>query len=236
MKTSEVYPILTASLSHYINQLVSQKRIADPENALGLHAIGRMGKESARLGNDIVAEKRTQQLRVISLEALLTLAEISRDSDLRHDDILTLLKPSRPRLDPIVDLMKRLLFEPKERRPEPAPGGEPALPLAAADGGAAASYWVASASDRDEETAVELIRRLVGRERMWAFSDRGAARTPIKENDRIAFCAAGRDSSRTLPWRVSPSEIPTHVSHSPSNFLGCSSSVTLCCMRTRRFS
>lgn len=75
-KTTDAYAIKTVTLLNYINALVSEQRIPSPEHALGLYVVARVDAELKQLENAIVAEKRMQQLRVVTVESLLSLAEL----------------------------------------------------------------------------------------------------------------------------------------------------------------
>ena len=76
VKTSEIYPIKTATLVGYVNELIGEKKISDWDTALGLYVVGTPNREVQQLENSIVAEKRTHQLRIISADSLLSLAEL----------------------------------------------------------------------------------------------------------------------------------------------------------------
>ncbi|MGC8839404.1 MAG: hypothetical protein ACP5UM_13420 [Anaerolineae bacterium] len=108
VKTTEAYAIKTATLVGYVDALISEGKVPDWDRALGLYVVGRPDPEVRQLENAIVAEKRTHQLRIISVESLLSLAEMKADYDVRHEDILAVLRPSGPTVDPLVDLMTRL--------------------------------------------------------------------------------------------------------------------------------
>jgi len=58
--------------------------------------VGRPEREIRQLENAILAEKRTHQLRIISVESLLTLAEIMNDRGIHHQAILAVNRPSGP--------------------------------------------------------------------------------------------------------------------------------------------
>jgi hypothetical protein len=74
VKTTDVYAVRTATLLHYVDQLISDHRVADREHALGLYVVGRAEAALAHLEHAIPAERRTQQLRVIAAESLLSIA------------------------------------------------------------------------------------------------------------------------------------------------------------------
>ena len=111
VKTTEAYAVKTSTLVGYVDELISEKRIPDWESALGLYVVGRPDPEIRQLENAILAEKRTHQLRVISVESLLSLAEMMNEYDVSHEDVLAILRPSGPAVDPIVDLMVRLVAQ-----------------------------------------------------------------------------------------------------------------------------
>lgn len=108
VKTTEVYAIKTSTLMSYINELISEKTVTDLDHALGLYVVGRSDPEVRQLENAILAEKRMDNLRVISAESLLSLAELMKKFNVSHEDILAILRPSGPIIDSVIDLMVRL--------------------------------------------------------------------------------------------------------------------------------
>ncbi len=116
VKTTDVYSIRAATLVGYVDGLISEKFISSWDNALGLYVVGRPDAELRQLENAIVGEKRTNQLRIISTTSLLTLAELMNKYQIAHEEILALLRPSGPKIDPIVDLMTRLVAESRSEK------------------------------------------------------------------------------------------------------------------------
>lgn len=92
-KTAEVYSHPIAPLLNYINELVSAGEIPSPDDVLGLYVVGRLDPEVRQLENAIVAQKRTHELRLISAEALLSLAEAMHEYDARTKKPLTFCAP-----------------------------------------------------------------------------------------------------------------------------------------------
>ncbi len=111
VKTTETYPIKTATLVGYVDELISDKHIPSWDVGLGLYVVGRPDPEVRQLENAILAEKRTHQLRIISVESLLSLADLMSEYDVTHDDILVVLRPSGPGIDPLADLIARLIAQ-----------------------------------------------------------------------------------------------------------------------------
>jgi hypothetical protein len=191
VKTTEAYAIKTAALVGYVDSLISEQRISNWDNTLGLYVVGRPDPELKTLENAITAEKRTHQLRIISVNSLLTLAEMMNDYDVGHDDILAVLKPSGPTIDPVVDLMGRLVVGP-EPPPPPLPPAKPDEGIEPAPGikeEGEAAYWLSPVKSTEEETAEEGIRELVGQEKIYAFSERTPGRKHLKPGDWICFYA-----------------------------------------------
>jgi len=187
VKTTEAYAIKTATLVGYVDGLISQKDIPGWDNALGLYVVGRPDPEIRQLENAIVAEKRTAQLRIISAESLLTLVEMMNEYDIGHEDILAVMHPSGPTIDPVVDLMARLVAQPKAE--ELAEQEVP--PLRTPIEGEVA-YWLTPVKSYPEETAEECILSLVGKEQIYAFGERTPGRKRVRPGDWISFYAAGK--------------------------------------------
>jgi len=85
VKTTETYAVKASTLVGYVDALISERRIPDWESALGLYVVGRPDPEIRQLENAILAERRTHQLRVISVESLLTLAEMTKEFDVDQE-------------------------------------------------------------------------------------------------------------------------------------------------------
>jgi len=109
VKTSEVYPIKTSILVGYIEHLISDQQIPSWEEASGLYVVGRIDNEIQQLESRIVAEKRTNQLRSISVKSLLSLAEMMNHYSFSHKDVVSVIRPSSPRIDSVISLMERLV-------------------------------------------------------------------------------------------------------------------------------
>lgn len=195
VKTTETYAIRTATLVGYVDDLISEKRIPSWDTALGLYVVGRPDPELRQLENAIVAEKRTDQLRVISVESLLSLAEIMSEYDVTHDDILVLLTPSGPGIDALAGLISRIVAQRTAQQPELVPVPVAKAVRAAQPSGSetpsARTYWLTPVKDHDNETAVECVKRLVGKYSIYAFGEKTPGRAQIKQGDLLCFYAAG---------------------------------------------
>jgi hypothetical protein len=187
VKTTETYAIKAATLVGYVDELISEKKIPDWDSAIGLYVVGRPDPEVHQVENAILAEKRTHQLRIISVESLLSLAEMMSDYDVSHEDILAVLRPSGPTVDSVVDLMARLVAQ---RRTEETPKEPVETPEPSAENGAA--YWLTPVKGDEEQTAEEVVGTLVGQEKIYAFGERTPGRKRLKPGDWICFYATAK--------------------------------------------
>jgi hypothetical protein len=196
VKTSETYAIKTATLVRYTDELISEKRIPNWDAALGLYVVGRPDPELRQLENAIVAEKRTHQLRVISVESLLSLAEIMSEYDVIHEDMLVLLRPSGPGIDALAELIARLVAQRTAQPPELVPvrvvATTPSITTPMTETSPRAeAFWLTPVKDHATETAIDCVKNLVGKHGIYAFGERTPGRTHMKEGDWICFYAAG---------------------------------------------
>lgn len=195
VKTTEVYAIKTATLMNYIDEAISEKIIPDRNHVLGLYIVGRADPEVHQLENAIYAEKRMDHLRVISAESLLSLAELMTNYDVSHKDILAVLRPSGPVIDPIIDLMARLAAEsevgeePKEPSVSRTPETGPVIEKTSEKD--QVGYWLSPVIGNDKQAAEEVIQDLVGVQRIYAFGERTPGRKHLKPGDMICFYAEG---------------------------------------------
>jgi hypothetical protein len=184
VKTTEVYAIKTATILGYIHDLVSEKKIPDADSAVGLYVVGRPDPEVSQLENNIVAEKKTSQLRIISADSLISLAEMMSEFDVSHEDVLSILRPSGPTIDAVVDLMGRLLAA---RQAEEPIGQPPATPEPSEE--REAQYWLTPVKGDKIQTAEEVIESLVAKNGIYAFGERTPGRKHLKPGDGICFYA-----------------------------------------------
>jgi hypothetical protein len=188
VKTTEIYATKTATLIGYVDALISEKKIPNWDRALGLYVVGRPDPELHQLENAIIAEKRTDQLRIISVESLLSLVELFNQYDVSHSDILGVLKPSGTMVDPIIDMMARLVAQgqvPEETR-------EKVSPVEEITEKGEKQFWLTPVKSDEEQTADECIKRLIGEEKIYAFGERTPGRRHIKPGDFICFYSAGK--------------------------------------------
>lgn len=196
VKTTEAYAIKTSALVGYVDALISERKIPDWDHTLGLYVVGRLDPELRQLQNAIVAEKRTERLRIISVDSLLSLAELMSEYDVSHEDILAVLRPSGPTIDPVVELMTRLVAQgPVEKEPFEEVEEEPKEEvgkMAEAPEKEEIQYWISPVKSDEEQTAEETIRTLLGEAKIYAWGERTPGRTYLKPGDCICFYATGK--------------------------------------------
>ena len=74
-------------------------------HAIGLYVIAKIDPSIRDLENNINTERKTNKFRVISDNHLLTLAELMNEYDVSEDDIMSIIQPIGPRIDPIISLI-----------------------------------------------------------------------------------------------------------------------------------
>jgi hypothetical protein len=201
VKTSTAYTISTDVVLGYIESLIPQQVIATEDQALGLFVVGRPDAKVQELERAIVGARRTQRLRVVSLDSLLTLAETMDEYGTTHDDILEVLRPSGPRIDGIVSLLARLVagrppievleVTPAEPVIETADMRQ-AVSSAESDTSTLTSYYLTPVASDDVQTAEEVVQLLVGQAHIYAFGERTPGRKQLKPGDWMCFNATGK--------------------------------------------
>ena len=186
VKTTEAYAIKAATLVGYVDQLISERTIPNWDKALGLYVVGRPDPDIRQLENAILAEGRTHQLRLMSVESLLSLAEMMNEYDVSHEDILAILRPSGPPVDPVVDLITRLVAQ---RKTEEYIEETIVPPRVQTEGEAA--YWMTPVASDEIQAAEDVIKILVGQQKIYAFGERTPGRKHLKAGDNICFYATG---------------------------------------------
>lgn len=192
VKTTDVYAVNTATLVGYIDRLISEQQVPDWDHALGLYVIGRTDAGLKQLENSIIAEKRTHQLRIITVDKLLALAELLADYEMEHAAVLTVLQPPGPVVDPLIELMAGLVAkemirtssETTEQSPDEVTGGPPSEPH-----GPDTSYYLAPVAPDEGQAAEECIRQLL-EAGIFAVSENSLGRK-VKPGDWVCFYATG---------------------------------------------
>jgi len=217
VKTTDAYAIKTATLVGYISALISAQEIPTKQDALGLYVVGRTDADLRQLENAIVAEGRNEELRIITVASLLDLADVMQQYDVSHQDVLTIIKPSGPRVDLIVGLLSRLVGQSSQEEVTTT-YDEETEPVAMAigegvsEGAGPAAYWISPVKDTDTEPALECVQTLVGKHRIYAYGDRTPGRKSLKPGDWICFYASGIGV-------VAHAEVASYPEHKPSKLI-----------------
>jgi hypothetical protein len=227
VKTTDAYTINTATLLNYINSLRSDGRIKPDDAVIGLYVYAKSDPAVKQLEHAIIAEKRTQELRVGSVDAVLSLAELIREDTISHDEALAILWPSGVWIDDTVGLLGRIAAgtAPGADAVPPAvpavvasPPTAPALPGPSAKayagvatsppvGGTVSQFYLAPVADIPEESARETLERLLPA-KVWAVSHGTPHRAKLKPGDRIAFYQASVGVVATATVATAPEDKP----------------------------
>lgn len=192
VKTTDAYAIKTATLLNYINELVSAKRLANADSALGLFVVARLDSELRQLENSILAEQHTQRLRVMTVEALLSLAELVEDSFLSIDEAIAFLRPSAVLVDDTVRVLSRIAATAPEAESGGTDEGTPApRPGVTGRTGDDVLHLMTPVSDSERGSIKEILESLL--EKGWyVFGDRTPRRADLKAGDRLCFYGTTR--------------------------------------------
>lgn len=186
-KTTDVYATKTATLLRYINDLVSDGRIKRPDQAIGLYVYGRFDAGTSQLEQAIIAEKRQEQLRVMSVDALVNLLELKQEYDLEHNSILRLLLPAPVRVDAVVNLIFDITSQERREAAGKAAIAPESAPPAVSEG---VNYYLLPAADSEDGTPVlENLHMWLDRG-LWGLGQRTGHRRNFRPGDRLCFYAA----------------------------------------------
>lgn len=230
VKTSEVYAIKTATLVGYVDKLISDKAIPNWGEALGLYIVGRPDPNLNEFEKSIIGEKRIEQLRVISVDSLLSLAELMAEFDVSHTDILTVLRPSGPTANPLVKLISGLVSSATLAAEEKATAKLPtsnvgAKSTSSSDAKVGASVgsatnepndasesnrWIIPVAEDDDRTAEDWVLSLVVNAKMWSSTSKKS----LLVGDRVCFYGAGKGVMANAIVRTPP-VFKTHPMASP---------------------
>ena len=197
VKTTDAYTIKTSTLLNYINELVSEGKIPDSEKALGLYVVGRTDTEANQLEAAIVAEKKTRDLRVATVESILNLGELVESGFITRTEALTLLRPSGVWVDDIVSVLTRVSSEQSvpaaSEEDEPERSTADSAPKKSKKGGKpnGTHYLLSPIADDKERSAEEAVRTLFGGG-WYAFGDRTPGRKVLAPGDRICIYQGGK--------------------------------------------
>jgi hypothetical protein len=197
VKTTDAYAVRTATLLGYMHRLVSDHRVPDQEHVLGLYIVGRAEAALTQLKNAILAERHTQQLRVITVESLLSIAELIQDERIAPDEAVVLLKPTSPVVDDTVRLLARVAATPPGDPRVPQTGDALGLtttsapdPTMAAASPDSQACWLTAVSDTPETSAQEAIRTLLDAG-WYVYGERTPGRKRLQVGDRLCFYESG---------------------------------------------
>jgi hypothetical protein len=208
VKTTDAFAIQTSAVVGYVDKLISAGQIPDWDHAMGLYVFGRTDSELKQVANSIVAEKRTHQLRIATVDSILSLAELIQESNITPDEAVALLRPAGVFVGDTVQLLARIAAKSTET-PSTASAGIPEITAVrpviapvvtntppptkkshAAPAPAKRMYLMTPVSDDPQVTAKDTIHGLLS-SGWYVFGDRTAGRKQLKPGDRLCFYESG---------------------------------------------
>lgn len=217
VKTTDAFSIQTATVTGYVDKLISKGTIPSWDHAMGLYVFGRTDSQLKQLANSVVAEKRTYQLRIATVDEVLSLAELVQEGHIIADEAVALLKPGGVFVADTVKLLARIAARATDRQIEDpisaepttaindfesAYGSDPATPIKAlpppsaakrtpaASTAAEAMYLLTPVSDEAETAAKDTIADLLNAG-WYVFGDKTPGRKRLEPGDRICFFESG---------------------------------------------
>lgn len=198
VKTTDAYTIHTNVLLGYVDALISAHRVPSWDHALGLYIVGRTDAALQGLENAIVAERRMSQLRVATVETILSLAELAQEDLVTTAEIVSIIRPRGVLVDDTARLLARIAAKaPPGTTTLDAPSPTASLPAAQAAALPAAEqpegpalYLLTPVADDKASTARAIIRELLD-SGQYVFGERTPGRKSLKPGDRIAFYETG---------------------------------------------
>ena len=145
-----------------------------------------------------LARRQARDIRGISTESLLWLADMAATERVSHSDVLRLLT-SGPDSDFMVDLMRRLTESVAgDRGAAASPGamppvkemadGPPRLSIVARpDREPDTGFWLVTLLDDETATPEQLLDAVIGRRQVLGISETGAPPAPAREGDWVCF-------------------------------------------------
>jgi hypothetical protein len=214
-KTTDAFVVDIATLLNYINSLRATQKISPDDRVIGLYVYARRDSKIQQMQQAIIADKRTQELRISSVDAVLSLAELIRQEIITVDEALAILWPSGVWIDDTVSLLQRVAAVGLQPQIGPAP---PVVAPVASPGAAddvvvpeapgVQGYYMAVAADIPEETARETIENLVGKVGVWGFAKNTPHRSRLKPGDKIAFYQSAAGVVATATVKTAPRDNP----------------------------
>jgi hypothetical protein len=209
VKTTDAFSIHTATLVGYVDKLISNGAIPDWDHAMGLYVFARTDSQLKQLANSIVAEKRTHQLRIATVDDVLSVAELVQDGSIIGNEAVALFRPAGVFVADTVHLLARIAAKPVDFRAaelEPVSKAEEESPPpivrlvqeALSDGIQSStrsveterSHLITPVRDEDDRTAQDTIRELLNAG-WYVFGDATPGRKKLKPGDRICFYETG---------------------------------------------
>lgn len=157
----------------------------------------------------LLAQRPSSDIRCVSVESLLWLAEMATADRLTHNDVLRLLT-SGPDSDFTIDLMRRMSASagaapvaPESRPAQPAPVAPVPQPAAHTESGAHLSivdradrgretdFWLASLVADETSSPEQLLDFVIRGRQLLGISDSGPFPMPVHEGDWVCFYIAG---------------------------------------------
>ncbi len=203
VKTTDAFSIQTATVIGYVDRLISAGEIRNWDHAMGLYVFGRTDSELKQLQNSIIAEKRTHQLRIATVDDILSLAELVQDNFITAEEAVALLRPAGVFVADTVRLLARIAAKTVDRPVTPVERGDVDKPIntesetqqdvnppSISQEASERLHLLTPVRDDQDRTARDIICDLLG-SGWYVFGESTTGRKRLKPGDRICFYETG---------------------------------------------
>ncbi len=108
LKSDENFAARRAGLARSIESLIARKEISGWSEVSGLYVVAADEVPTRFLKKLILDEPQAHQIRISTVSALHTLAELAANQTLNHGQIVELLRSGAPEIDPLVGIVSRV--------------------------------------------------------------------------------------------------------------------------------
>lgn len=220
VKTTDAFSIQTRQVIGYVDELISARRIPNWEQALGLYIFGRSDSGLMQLANTINAEKRGNQLRIATIDSILSLTELVQAQQISADEAISLLRPENVFVAETVQLLSRIAAMVETESIE-APTSQSSIGAIVESKGderrnenqdQGRIYLLTPVSHQGDESGEEIIRGLL--ESGWyVMKDGSTGLRKLRPGDRICFylSTVGVVADAEVTSQPEPKPVPPNV-------------------------
>ena len=184
LRTDQTAATNLESLTRSVSAVAATTQ-TEMDGRIGLCVVARHYAGRARLEQSVDAEKSRADLRVVSVQSLLSLAAAVGEARLAHDDIVRLLR-SASDLDFVIGLLGRPA---SDERPQEQAEDSAVVALSVH---AESACWVATITGNEMATPEQLLSSVIAKRRVLGICHAGTLRAEGAAGDWVCFYLFGK--------------------------------------------